>query len=420
MVDLMKRRGGRSFGNAARGRTGGGQSGQGQGGQGRRRGIVEGRYERWQPGELALWVHLPEQSYTYEVYDRDEKAVILQENWPYLEYVDHFVPPGNSSPQFPRGMGFVCSCGARRDKPCYGCKRRVMHFAHLDEVEETTGVRPQEWAPIGKSNRFALSAVVMEKILQIPKVHASGKDKGKVKKTRKGQTIYDYVPLPVAGMDNEEIAKLSMKFGHRAHWSFGQQHLGQLLDFDEKLRNNCANCASALICLGFICPECETPQPLPELVSGEDLYQARNAPRKCSACGYRYNGPEDGDAENQQWVADLDCADCGTPREGKLLGCFDLRLKAKKAGGEKKAAILDIVSIRVTNHDDEEIAKLVQNPLKLLDIFEPSTLDDQKRIISKELWDGVDPMLEQTSEAYSGNEEQDGDEDLALPGNLAG
>lgn len=404
--ELMKRRGGKSFRQASKNRQ------KASNRRGRRRGgIVEGRFERWTPGKKAVWIYIPPQSYTYDIYDKDEKAVIRMEDYPYYERVDHFVPPKYTSPKYPKGMGFTCSAGPHRDKPCYGDKLRDLHFNRLDEEEERTGVRPQDWAPVGKSNRFAMSVVLMEHILQIPKTRTKN-GKTEVVKTKKGTTIYDYVPVPVSNMDDEDMAKISTKYGHKAHWSFPPGHLDRLVEeISPRVMNHCGNCATEMVATGFICPSCESVAPLRQALMGEDLIAARQKNRKCSACQSR----------SDEWVAILDCPGCGDPTEGQLIGLFDLRLKAVPAGGDSKSTILELVGVRMHGAPDdvemseEELDKLCANPLDLPKIFAPTSIDDQKKIFKKDVIKGIDPSLEDPSESYSDEGE---DDDMDLPDSL--
>jgi hypothetical protein len=245
---------------------------------------------------------------------------------------------------------------------------RKAFYKKMDALEERTGVRPKDEAPVSAQKNFALAVTIMENIVRIP-----AKDKnGVTRKSKAGNDLYDYVPQPLVGSgpSNHEIT-----FGRRAHMSLGITQLRQLLQFDEEMRNYCANCASGMSAKSVICPDCETHHSLPEPVSGEDLLDVRQREFRCGACGY-----------GGLMVPSIECK-CGDPREGKLTD-FDIRLKKEKLGDNQ--SMLSIKSIRLPKLDNESVRGMAETPLDLPKIFAPSSEEEQKRKLG-EAANGIDP-----------------------------
>jgi hypothetical protein len=402
--DLMRHRQTPSF--AAQGAARNlGPSARAGGGPGGGSKIVEGRYEAFYPRDTPIWLRIsPASSYTYEVYDRVEKEVVeVTTTW--LEYRKHYIP-GNKNRTGQNGkrlqQDFFCSCGPRREQPCWGCAIRTAHYEKLDAIEARTGIRPDDEPPVSASTQFALAITVAEWIYNIPVRDSNGS----IRKTRGGELIYRHIPAPFAE-ENSEVSELEgfdRTFGHRMHWSMGSQHLGQLLAVDERLRSHCGNCAGEMVADTMVCPSCETSHKLPGAVKGIDLDKARQKKRKCSACG-----------ETNTFVPLYQCPDCGDPKEGSLLS-FDLRVMKENIGDNK--SIIHVVDIRMPGSPDPNIQtrldEMNNNPLKLDAIFAPTDLKYQKSALGDRLTKGLSPVLErkdesETTESYSEDDEDSED-----------
>ncbi len=348
-------------------------------GKGRRRSkFPDGKFESWWPTEVAIWINIsPHQLFEQEVYDKYLREVIeAVTTW--FEYKSHWIPSVRRK--------FVCSTGPYKKNPCYGCARRTQHFERIDAIEEEKGYRPDEGGPdVGMATNFALGITIMEEIYSIPKKD----NKGKVRKTKANKIIYNHIAAPLVEEDIEESGvSYPKKFGHRAHWSLGLEYRDQLLEEDDKLRGYCGNCAGQLFCTGRACPDCETVVTLDDPIRGEDLLQFRHKEFKCKACQFKGT-----------WVMTYECPDCGDPVEGGVTK-FDLRIKKVRSGDK---SVLDVVEIRVPTKD-EEVQQLIENPLKVDEIFQPDDLKFQKRLLGDKVKD-LDPSLGSFTEDYDSDSE---------------
>lgn len=381
--------------------------------------FAEGQFDRFFPGETPIWINIsPYSSYTQEIWDRQLKAVIeVTTTW--YETQKHFVPrnKGRTDRNGKRiDTDFICSCGAHKDKPCWGCAIRTNHFKMLDKIEEEKGFRPDKPAPISRAPQFSLAITVMEKIYAVPLREKDGSLK---KRKGNGQVIYRYTPAPYAElkMDDEDLSTFKYQFGHRMHWTMGSEELSMLIEADDKMKNHCGNCASKLFATHMICPGCETATALPHPVSDIDLTQARQKLRTCSACGEK--GP---------FMPKVECAECGDAVEGRLTS-FDIRITRKKVAENKY--VTEIVAIRVpgvpgNKEDHERAMSLIESPLNLAEIFATTPLDRQKYICGDELTRGLTPAPAKKdgeesaeepgdTESYGGDDADDGDGNRSIP-----
>ena len=336
---------------------------------------------------MAIWINIsPFQSYTYEVYDK-RMGEVIQITTPWLEYIEH----RNFQQKF--GMNrFVCSTGAHREFPCLGHAVRKLHFDEMDAIEKEKGYKPDKKSPVSAYSQFALGLTIMETIYDVPKM----KD-GAVHKTRRGDIIYKHYPEPEAKDLIESGQKFDTHFGMKVHWSLGGTHLDLMLTEDMKLRGRCAECAGNLYALSRACPDCETKVEYEIPMTGEDLLQERGARCKCTACGYQDPAKEKEDLHyHTGFVFQYSCADCGGNEEGGLTK-FDLRLKRVKAG---TTSTLVITEIRVPS-SDEEVQKLIENPLKLDAIFSPDDIKLQRKVLGS-LAEDVDPAYGSFADDYDG------------------
>jgi hypothetical protein len=348
------------------------------------RGPVAGEYDSWWPNtDKALWIAIcPNQAWTYELYDRETQKVEKLVDYLFFSYTHHYVPATRRK--------FVCSAGAHKTSPCWGCGIRNAHFDHLREVQETTGAKPDNKAPISGMLQHVLSIVLLETVAKVPKLD----DKGNPRTTRDQKPILSDTPLcMLKPMDQQKYkAKGVTTFGKSMHYSFGPIALGELLAMDEALKNRCATCAADLMCFAATCPECQTEmQACPDEdtpLTGEDLRQFRTADYECSHC--KYYGP---------LLPQVVC-ECGEPVEGTLTS-FALRLKQIEASDKSRK--LDLVEIKPLNAFVTKypvVGEMVSQPLDLPKIFGPSNLNYQVKLIPDRLrGDGVSPEAKRTKGA---------------------
>jgi hypothetical protein len=231
-------------------------------------------------------------------------------------------------------------------------------------------------APIGRIPQFAFGITIMENIYSIPMRTGDGK----VRKDKKGKTLFRHVPAPFAEADartSEAMLKnAAITKGHRAHWELGTSELNYLLEQDKVMRRCCGNCASDLVCREMVCPGCETAVTLRSPAMGIDIDTEEKKVRTCDLCGEK--GP---------YVPRYSCDECGDPVEGRLTG-FDIRVRRTKT---PTGYILEIVGIRLpgvpdsTLEEHENVMRLIQNPLKVDEIYGPTDLPRQAMICASRI-----------------------------------
>lgn len=369
-------------------RTGGG----GGGGGGR---FAEGEFDRLFPRETALWIRLaPHQAWEQDVWDPDQQQVVrVVRTW--YQSLKHYFARTKRTVQ--------CSCGPHNDKPCYGHAIRRRHWDSMRAIEERTGIRPKDEAPVSASNQYSFSVMACEWIVSLP---AIDRKTGAVRRSKKGDIIYNHIPRP--WVDPIQLTDgTTQTWGRRYHMSFGKTQLLQLLQFDDEMRDYCKNCAAQMYALSFYCPDCTTESPFEEPQMGEDLVQFRKRTYRC-VCGY------EGCMEPT-----LTCDVCGNPEEGKLTD-FEIRIKKEKTG--ENTSVLKIVGVRkpwalipnsVSDEDKVRVREQLENPLDLLKIFRPATLDEQRKIFG-DLCKDLDPRPPQKKDesdttSYAGDASDDAD-----------
>lgn len=348
-------------------RTGGGAPGGGQ-----RSKFPEGMFEHFYAGPIPIWINIsPNQSFTQEVYDRATKEVIETTTtwWESTKHYCAFNVGAYGPDKKPLPKDFRCSSGAYKACPCWGCVLIQQHWDKMNAIEEKTGVRPGTKPPVGRIPQYAFGITIMENMYSIPMLDGNGK----IRKDKKGRVLFRHTPAPRAEEEQEAatLMRCTVTKGHRAHWELGSQELGYLLEQDNNMRKYCGNCASDMYCSTMICPGCETPHNLKSRVSKTDLDLEVQKTRTCSLCG-----------EKGSFVPVYECDDCGVPVEGALTA-FDIRVRRIQSGTNY---ILEIVGIRVpgvpdsTQEDFDRIRGMIQNPLKVNEIYAPTDLPRQAMI----------------------------------------
>lgn len=337
--------------------------------------VIEGQWNSFYPRkEKALWFAIcPEQSWEFDIYDREAGEVVHLEDQYYFAYVNHRVAAS--------GRNFQCSGGAHKNCPCWGCGIRNYFYDQQRAREEQTGIREKKEAPIGAMVQYAFSGVLLE---TMAKVEAKD-NKGKVRLNRAGQKILKDLPTTLLPLAEAKALKAQglTTFGLPVHYSCGITHLNALLGFDEDLKNYCASCGDLLFATHMACPDCGTEQELTDEegnpLQGQAMREARELELSCECGAFK------------PFLPLVQCT-CDNPTEGKLVD-FALRLIAEKVG--EKQVILKFTEVRpiwmfVEKHP--AVADMLAAPLKLTDIFAPTRLENQQYMIPEILrGDGVSP-----------------------------
>lgn len=352
--------------------------------------IVDGKFEYFNPSATATWIHIPIQKHTYDIWDRESREVETRTDQPFLEYISHGVPKGNT----PVGAyrSFTCSSGAHKDKPCYGCAIRRDFYDEKRRMEDKAaeeGVEPKDmgYAPISGSSKTAQSIVIMELMYAVP---ATNK-KGQIKKSKRGDVIYNHIPHSQINLKASELDQYVATYGRKMHWSYGNQYFEMLQGFDEELSTLCGNCAEPLLCKGFMCPGCETEHLFDEPVAEEDFLIELGKVKSCNVC----DETEDHES-GELFIPIVACPGCGDAVQGRLVGDFDLRIKSVSTGDN--SSVIKLVGVRPTGSalkkdQVERYEELVEKPMDLKAIFAPSDLGWQKRCIHERLLAGVNPSM---------------------------
>jgi len=369
--------------------------------------IIEGRYNRFSPIDTPTWIHFPYQAYTYNVWNRETKEIERVEDSPFLEYAQHFVVNSKTSDKRRGrpGVSFVCSSGPSKEKPCFGCATRQRYWDEKRAAEDR-GEEIKGESPVGAGARYAISLTVAELVAHVPVFD----DRGKPRMSKNNKPIFNQIPVPrLKEQDPDVVDSYRKTFGWAGHWNFSGGHLTQLEDMDFSLLNYCANCASELYALGWYCNECGELHEETEEIKGVDFEEARKKLRKCRKCGNRGSTLAADVDEEPAFTVEVGCGDCGNAEEGALIGCFDLRIKAK-AAGEKQSSILELCDVRPTfarrrEPEYEDFRKMAENPLDIMKIFAPESLDAQRKLFDSTFLEGVDPAHTRWIESYAEGED---------------
>jgi hypothetical protein len=388
--------GGRSFGEQAKRMQKAAQRG---GGNFR---VIEGQYNGFYPRkEKALWFAIcPDQSWDFEIYDREVGEVVKLEGQLFYAYVSHRVASN--------GRSFQCSAGAHKNKPCWGCGVRNHFYEQKRIKEEATSVKVQGEAPINAMTQYAMAGVLLETIAKVPLLD----NNGKARLTKKNEPILKEIPTALMPLPEAKRLKAegSTTFGLSVHYSTGITHFNALTDFDTTLQNYCANCGDELYAVELACGECGTTQTLTDedgevvTLQGQTLLEARQTDLTCE-CGY-----------HGVMVPIVQCT-CDAPTEGKLVD-FAVRLISRKIG--EKQTVLEFTEVRPIKRFIEKhphVAELLAKPLKLDEIFAPTRLESQTYMVPEALRpDGVSPAprakkdAEPAAESYPlGGDDEDDD-----------
>lgn len=343
--------------------------------------VVDGQFNRFYPNkEKALWWAVcPGQNWEFDIYDRESGEVKHMKDEFFLAYVSHFVARSQRK--------FQCSAGPHRDKPCWGCGIRNKFYANKRAQEEKKVVKIAGEAPINAMTQYAIAGVLLEHIAKVERLDKNGKPR--LNKENK-PILYD---TPIALLDPKEAKKLKAAgettFGLPTHYSVGITHLNMLLTFDQEMQNYCATCAEMLYATTAACPECANAYDVSNEegpLRGQDLAEMRAMDASCE-CGY--HGP---------LVPVCECS-CENPVEGKLVD-FALRLISEEVA--EKQTRLKYTAVRPIGFFVEKypaVEEMLLNPLKLDEIFAPTSVKAQEFSIPEELRDNASPAPRQRKDA---------------------
>lgn len=342
---------------------------------------VEGQFNSFFPKkDKSTWFALcPTQAWNSSVYDKNLGEVRDLKDEYYFVYKNHRVAATKRN--------FVCSAGAHNDKPCWGCGVRNKFYDDKRAKKDATGIEEKGEAPISGMVQYCFAGVIVEPIAKVRLMDNNGRPKT----TKDGKPIFRETPL--AHLEPADQARLkgegSTTFGLPVHYSVGISHYNMIEQFDEEMMNRCANCAGHLTCSLLGCPECGTQHDIAnedgEPLSGQDLLETRKADYQCECS---YFGP---------LVPVVECK-CGDPVEGRLVD-FALKLKSEKTS--ETSTILKyskIKPIKKLLEEHPEIEPMLMNPLKVDEIFAPTNIAMQVKLVPDHLrGDGVSPSPKKNS-----------------------
>lgn len=333
--------------------------------------IVEGMYDQFRINEKrSTWVRWSDVTYVYEIYDREASEVVEVEA-DFLEVIEHYYQPVN--------MRHWCSSGAHKDKPCFSCSHRSMHYDWVEKQEaKTPGTRlpdNRRRAPISASSRVILPLTICEKLVRVPVMTKEGSPR---LSSRTGNPIFNWTPAPIAKLVKDvEINWEEQKDGMNVWWNLPQTVLPAYIDLKMSARHYCKNCpagttATPLVYKKYKCGECSEKFMYDEPMTGistEDP-ELLEAPFRCPSC--KHKGPK---------IPIPSCPTCGKGRCGTHLD-FDYRLKKKELGD--RMWTFEVTGMRV-REDNPRYAELAAKPLDIKTICGPTPLARQEKLMPEQM-----------------------------------
>lgn len=339
--------------------------------------MAVGRFDFLRFGPKGVWVRFnpraESQYYCYDIYDRDAGAVkSVSTLWYY--HVNHFI--GGKAP-------VVCSSGAGRDKPCWGCASVEDHWNKVRAKENelrAKGIQmPKEAkkSAVSSDPTFDFSVTIMETMYARTLLD----EHGNVRVNKRGEPLTNFVPRSL--MPKDLTGAREAGFGRRAHVSVSERGLEQLLDLDDYFcGRHCANDASEMTIIDMTCPQCEEAVGLEDGLVGEEAAEAMMDKgwvcQKCNHAG--------------QFTPVFVCPTCDKPTPGNLT-CFDVRMKSQKTEGEKGGRLM-ISKLRMPKIPDEEVATMISTPLELEKIFAPTDLQWQAKALGDRIKGLQSPLVQ--------------------------
>lgn len=366
------------------------------------------RFGKIKPGKTSsgVWVCIVMQSWDSHVFERGE--LILEEGRLWHNHVSHYAPGAGRN-----GMGFDCSSGPERDKPCYGCAEYIRVRMETDEMvadirnrhddNEATkklidglykGMKDKR--KIGTSKRCAFSVVVLENILEVQKDNS--------KYTR---NVIESLATPA----DHKNAVGSHEFGKFVYDVSG---IGkdQLMALQDQVRNTCANCGDHLEPIGIECgnADCEEvlevdPSDFRDRKGNFDIEAFTNfleVVQECGSCGSRLQFDEllDPDTGNVPYTVVYDCEGCSEPVEGSIVN-LGLRIAERKiTDTTKEIVLLDAAPL------PKELTEELMEPLNLNKFKKGDPVDRQAKKLGKLAAD-LDPSFVTMPDNTEDEDEED-------------
>lgn len=354
---------------------------------------IEGQHDELQIGD-QIWLHFPSVMFKQKLWDR-ELEVVRDFEYPWLQYTSHFSQRGS----------MYCTSGPYRDKPCWPCAFRAVHYEAGGDFKT---------APYGASTRYALPLVIAETVYDAPLIDRKTNQVIKSRKTK--QAITRFMAESYLEVDHpaHNAANLPSKYGHKAWISLSSVHLEMLRGIASKLADRCRGCAQPLTAKSYSCMSCFTgEQPMGKTIFGDGPLDAFRTQRKssCANCSAR-NTEEAVVLEPETYCAN---PECGIENPQGDFNDFEI-LVTRTAQGEKNWS-LDVLDVRLLGSEApnrDEYMALVSQPLDLERIFISGyTLKDQEFKIPAEKRQGLDPSYgaKVKGEDKSAHDDNDTDDD---------
>lgn len=180
-------------------------------------------------------------------------------------------------------------------------------------------------------------------------------------------------------------------FGEHKYMQVGTGHLGNILSWDSKVSNFCANCTTAIGVLGYECSGCSSH--LLDLsqtdINDEELTNFTRDLTRCTGCGeadYPREVIRCGfDPTGQQQIEGTGCEDT------QRLSLFDVVLYLQREGEGTDTKMVDVSWIPKNKFPtpdgqpiDDVLSKVVEKPFEFESVFAPVDVAQQAQILGVE------------------------------------
>lgn len=329
--------------------------------------VVEGRFDtlRLHP-KRSVWVRFNKVSWSYEVYDRETEQVVEISDAFWIEAINHYV--GSN------GKRFWCSATAHRNKPCYGCSARDLHWSWVNKKREE-GVELSEQkreAPISASSRVGIPVTICDPCVGAYAIGEDGKPLGK-----EGRPYINWTPQQFVKFDKTPFDEGKVKPGMKAWWNIPATVFANVQDLVTRATFYCANCpagseATPLLFKRYKCENCDAKYSYDEPIRGNDIEDpdTLHGSFRCSSC--KHKGPR---------IPIPSCPSCKHGKAGEIFD-FDWKLIKKELG--ENVWTFEVKGMRVKT-DDPELKVLEAAPLEVAKIMGPTPLTWQEGMVPEAL-----------------------------------
>lgn len=212
---------------------------------------------------------------------------------------------------------------------------------------------------------------------------------GSIVKRENGEPVMITVQCDGAGCENC-ATNAETKFGEHKFMQVGTGHLNNILSWDSKVSNFCANCSTGVKILGYACSGC-TGHLFDAGSSGmkeEELVEFSKSPVKCPHCGETNMPLEILDCGYDPMGNKLAGRGCEQPGMTKRLSLFDVVLYLQREGEGKDSRMVDVSWIPKDSFPtpdgrplDEHLKEIVPEPFNFEEMFQPLSLDEQAGLL---------------------------------------